>query len=651
LTQTNIRAMGGHRTLRATILAAGFSLAGLGLSNAADAATYYVRADGGTAAQCTGKSDAKYPGTGTNQACAWKHPYIALPPAKTPRIVGGDTLVVGAGNYRMGIGAPGAEGCSTSAPYDCHMPKIPSGTSATAPTRILGKGYNSGCAAPPQLWGSDRAYTIFDLRGSSNVELACLEITDRAACIQDHGAGAACGSSGAWASRGLIAQDSANVKLTDLNIHGLANKGIHAGRLRDWTMTRVALRANGWIGWDGDIGPHNSSNSGNIIFRESEISWNGCAENYPSKDIHACWGQQKGGYGDGLGTHETGGNWVFEDTLVHHNTSDGIDLLYMADGGSVTMKRVWAEGNAGNQLKTNGKARIENSVVVGNCGYFDGRFPGMVSGDHCRAQGNALSIGMFSSSVVDLVNNTITGEGDCLVLSGGGSGSAKLNIWNNVMIGQRDRTGSGENACLHYADGGSPAVNWRKNHVSGVKNNSCPSGSLCGTSPKLVNASNTGFDAMPQSGSPLINAADASVAPAVDHNNLARSTPDIGAMEFGAVAPPTTTTPPSTTTPTTGAITVRAASVVTTSWWEGSKHVYRSNVTVVDSAGKLLPNAKVTGTWTKAGVTSGSAISNADGQAKVPGGSLGYHNTATFCVTGITGTNLKWDGVKRCDSN
>jgi hypothetical protein len=636
-----------NRQWQAMLFAGLLALAGMGLSSTVDAATFYVRSDGGTPTQCTGRSDAAYPGSGTSQACAWRHPFHALPPGRTARIAGGDTLVVGGGNYMIGIGAPGAEHCTSSASYDCHLGKVPSGPSATQPTRIVGKGFDAGCKAPPQLWGTERAFTVFDLRGSSNVEIGCFEVTDRHACIRGHGAGNSCPSTGSWARAGLVAQDSSNVKLTDLNIHGMADKGIHAGRLRDWTMTRVTLRANGWVGWDGDVGAGNSSNSGNIIFRQSEIAWNGCAEKYPSTDIHACWGQQKGGYGDGLGTHQTAGHWLFEDTLVHHNTSDGIDLLYMAEGGSVTFRRVWAEGNAGNQLKTKGNARIENSVIVGNCGYFDGRFPGMVSGDHCRAQGNSLSLGMFNSSVVELVNNTITSEGDCLVLSTGGTSTARLNMWNNVMIGFRDRTGAGENSCLHYAASGTPAINWRKNHVSNVKNNTCPSGSLCGSAPKLVNATHTGFDATPQTGSPLINAADGTVAPSTDYHHRTRSTADIGAVEFGATSTSTTTTTTSSGT----TQTVKAASVATSSWWEGSRHVYRANVTVVDGNGKLVPNATVMGKWTKAGVTDGKAVSDSAGQAKVPGGSLSYRNTATFCVTGISGTNMKWDGVQRCGSN
>ena len=82
-----------------------------------------------------------------------------------------------------------------------------------------------------------------------------------------------------------------------------------------------------------------------------------------------CWGQKAGGYGDGLGTTTTGGQWLIEDAFVHHNTSDGLDLLYMdgAAGTSVTIRRAYAVANAGNQIKTRGNATIENSVMVGSC--------------------------------------------------------------------------------------------------------------------------------------------------------------------------------------------------------------------------------------------------------------------------------------------
>jgi hypothetical protein len=69
--------------------------------------TYYVRPDGGSAAQCTGRANAPYPGSGTAQPCAWDHPFRALPPGGTPRIAGEDTLIIAPGSYMMGLGAPG----------------------------------------------------------------------------------------------------------------------------------------------------------------------------------------------------------------------------------------------------------------------------------------------------------------------------------------------------------------------------------------------------------------------------------------------------------------------------------------------------------------------------------------------------------------
>jgi len=74
-----------------------------------NASTFYVRTDGGSDQQCTGRTDSAYPGSGTAQPCAWDHPFRAMPPGGTPRIAGGDTLVIGAGSYMMGAGAPGAD--------------------------------------------------------------------------------------------------------------------------------------------------------------------------------------------------------------------------------------------------------------------------------------------------------------------------------------------------------------------------------------------------------------------------------------------------------------------------------------------------------------------------------------------------------------
>ena len=215
----------------------------------ADTTTWYVHPDGGSPDQCTGLVNAPYPGSGTDQPCAWDHPFRALPPDGTPRIAGGDTLIIGAASYMMGYGAPGADACESDYPWDCYMPPVPSGPDPAHPTRILGEGWDTGCSDPPELWGAERAYMLLNLTDSSNVEIACLEITDHPDCVEFHSGGLACErdtySFGPWAAIGLYAEDSANVRLHDLNIHGLAHGGVWAGRLTDWTVEDVRIAGNG----------------------------------------------------------------------------------------------------------------------------------------------------------------------------------------------------------------------------------------------------------------------------------------------------------------------------------------------------------------------------------------------------------------------
>ena len=346
-------------------------LAPLGLMamGSVQAATFYVRTDGGDANQCTGRSDAPYPGSGTAQACAWKHPFFALAPGGTKRIAGGDTLLIGSGTYTIGQGAPGAGSCAGAS---CYMPPIPSGPTATARTRFLGK----PGATPPKFLGTG-GVKVLNLEASSNVEVGNLEITDQSDCVYQHSnATANCASTGAWAKTGLSARASSNVWLHDLNIHGMAHQGVLAAGLTNWTVERVKLIANGRVGWVGDLGATgSSSNSGRIVLRDVEVGWNGCGERWQTRTPWACWAQQTGGYGDGLGTTYTGGQWLIEDSYFHHNTADGLDLRYMdgADTTSVIVRRLHAVGNAGNQLKVRGTATIENSVIVSNCGYFNGK--------------------------------------------------------------------------------------------------------------------------------------------------------------------------------------------------------------------------------------------------------------------------------------
>ncbi|UTA53625.1 hypothetical protein L3D22_14920 [Lysobacter soli] len=516
------------------------------MPSTASATTYYVRTDGGTDEQCNGRADAAYPGSGNNVDCAWSHPNYALPTSDRPRIDGGDTLIIGPGEYMIGWESPGlstkSTRCDRSSPYDCYPASPPSGT-AQQRTRILGAGHDTGCKAPPKLWGTNRVDLVFNLQDADNVEVGCLEITDKSDCVEFHANDdVRCERDappfGQWASIGIGAKRSKNVWLHDLNIHGLSGRGVMAGGLRDWTIERVRIHANGWAGWDGDVGEGESSNDGDIVFRNVEIAWNGCAERWQTGEPYACWAQEEGGYGDGLGTGKTDGHWLVEDSRIHHNTSDGLDLLYTDESktATVVVRRVYAAANAGNQVKTAGNALVENSVIVGQCAYFHKKYD-MSDGDMCRAYGNALSIGVGPKQTATVRHNTITGEGDCLILTAGGNATSRVDIYNNALIGQKDVTASDGDmrSCGHYADDSTAVVSFAGNAFWDVKDDMCPPGNVCGREPKIASSDMATFDPAPLAGSPLIDHATQNTSVTSDFLRQSRpmgAAADIGAVEY-----------------------------------------------------------------------------------------------------------------------
>jgi hypothetical protein len=464
----------------------------------------------------------------------------------TTRIGGGDTLIIGPGSYRMGFGAPGAGRCKPEYPWDCHAPPIPSGRDASRPTRILGARWDADCSDPPELWGTERAAHVVDLTGASNVEIACLEITDRAGCAEDHTGGLACGKEsypyGDWAATGIYAEDSANILLRQLDIHGLANTGVRAGRVSDWTLEAVRIAGNGWAGWNGDL-IGDDTNSGTLTFRRWVVEWNGCVETYPGKEPGGCWGQSAGGYGDGVGTGATGGHWVIEDAAFLHNTSDGLDLLYHTRGGSITIRRTIAEGNAGDQLKTAGLAHLENVIAVSNCGFFDGK-PYTHDVDPCRAGGSAVAFALHPGDQATAINSTLTGEGDCLVIAEcvegeTCTGSESILLRNTIFQGNPEFGGAGDTTCLTWTDLTPDLFAVDHAIINGLKAvpDPCPPDNWCGVGPGLVDESIDSFDARLLEESPAVDAGTTEGAPADDFEGRARDVqPDVGAYELWNVA-------------------------------------------------------------------------------------------------------------------
>lgn len=433
--------------------------------------TYYIRNDGGNFEQCTGLSNTPYPGNGSQQDCAFNHLYELLPPGADARMPGGSVVHIASGEYRMGYTKDiyDSGNCYKDWPYGCYMGKIPPGPSVNQPTRILGEGWDQECSNAPVLMGVNKNKRLLNLEESNNVDIRCLEVTDNMACVENHLHGYSARTAGQygydiyrdhaqvcrrdpngsdtdplgdWAVGGIYSQDSNNVILKDINIHGLSSYGIKAGRISNWLMEDVNIVGNGSVGFDGDISG-DDHNSGDIVMRRVNISWNGCVEQLDGS-IAGCWGQDAGGYGDGIGTGATDGHWIIEDSVVANNTSDGVDLLYV-ENGHVSIARTIASGNAGNQFKVAGESMlIENSIGISNCAHFKDQAYDAAT-NLCRAGGNTIGFSFFTdTSRAALINSYVTGNGDGLLGFSRRQGDDKfvatnsLTVVNNIFEGDEE---------------------------------------------------------------------------------------------------------------------------------------------------------------------------------------------------------------------
>jgi len=101
---------GGSMNTRKLVLSV---LAAIGVctfcANNAHATTWYVRNGGGTSAQCTGTTNAVYPGSGSAQPCAFNHPaWVLGAPGGSAKMAAGDTLyIVGDSDNTWNFTVPG----------------------------------------------------------------------------------------------------------------------------------------------------------------------------------------------------------------------------------------------------------------------------------------------------------------------------------------------------------------------------------------------------------------------------------------------------------------------------------------------------------------------------------------------------------------
>jgi Putative Ig domain len=430
--------------------------------------TWYIRSDGGTNTQCTGKTNAAYPGSGSGQACAFNHPYQMLDSSGNwSSFASGDTIQFAdsasashtyyMGEQNSGVGTDWSAQISLCAKganngTGCILPAPPSGT-ASQHTRILGQNAGSchdsahtHLVNPTVLSGIDNAFAVLDTRGTNYVDISCIEVTQPDTCTTIQGSGQ-CSSTSNYVHYGgiilnyMTEQGPSNLTLQDVAVVGVAGSGILGSHLNKassdvFSATDVYVIGNGQAGWNGDGGGCNTSceTVGTMNLSHVMIDWNGCVAVKPydmtkpdtQNKFNYCYGQESGGYGDGF-VQVAAGNMTLnvDHSFFRWNTQDGFDSLHLSDdiktSPAIHISTSWSEGNAGQTFKLGAGSASSaiNNVSISNCRVLAtaSNFPNNPSGwaldnaDTCRAAGNHWAFQLNNATVITLENNTSVGYG------------------------------------------------------------------------------------------------------------------------------------------------------------------------------------------------------------------------------------------------
>lgn len=532
--------------------------------------TWFIRTDGGDRKQCTGKVDAAYRGRGSNEPCAFNNPYQLITNGaygnKDSLIRGGDTIIIRGGPYRMGYKGPGANdywGNCPGDPYGCSMPPLPSGT-AEHPTRLLGENYQH-CDKKTQLFGGYALGVIIDLSGSKNVDVECLELTDHGQCTRvgsvfqkSEGCNTGFPLSD-FAGTGIgTNNETANVLLKNLDIHGLVTQGIQGPIGGTVIADHVRISGNGSAGWNFDDGRGTKSAPTAMVHASYlTVEWNGCNEEYPMKHavpIFSCFDQENGGYGDGVGTPDTPLNFTCDHCIFRYNTQDGLDLLHVS-GSLISIEDSSAYGNMGQQWKMGAMRKVlfQNNLTVHNCRRMSAPMPGAPDGYHrylslfCRAAGDGFAFSVNDEGTYIFRNNSFAGYGTVSydISCSGTCTKANIIFQNNLHIGYKDPIQGGELPAIFYTTGLPRNPFSAKDHNIYYNMRSCPFGFTehC-TNPKIVNmpawngeASLDAINFHLTSGSPARGEGVALPAPSKDYDGVQRpanTAVDIGAFQYVA---------------------------------------------------------------------------------------------------------------------
>ncbi len=469
--------------------------------------TWFVRKDGGSRyssnmphGQCDGLTDGPYPGSGTNQPCAfndarflWQDGSRATGSTQSsfPSYgwvgQGGDTYII-RGSIQDGVswrvGYPNNSSAYDAAsgvyfgipgdPYSSGAPVPLSGTSEQH-TRILGENF-AAChtaGAKTQLHGGFGANMVLDMAGASYVDVACLDITDFSSCgraAQTNTCSTQPGTLDDYATNGIRwSRTSTNDTLTDVHIHGMAATGMIGPTGDGVTMDYMDVIGNAASGWNTDVSD-GTTGTGVLSVKHYNISWNGCTEQYPITDAlpyQDCTDDNIGGYGDGFGTASLPSNpaWniTFDQGIVSYNTQDGLDALHLTgQGSSISVSRTSAFSNMGQQIKIGGASSvIVNNIITTNCNAMRQAIPGTPSGydsrltDFCRAADSGMVAMVGHATNLTMQQNTIYSasstavEIDCDTTYGSCDATSTIDFENNIFVGFLNDNAAG------YVGGGS----------------------------------------------------------------------------------------------------------------------------------------------------------------------------------------------------
>jgi hypothetical protein len=434
--------------------------------------TWYVRTDGGTryssnvpTGQCDGKADVAYPGSGTNQHCAyndfrylWDDDSGAVGQG-TWVIAGGDTVIIRGCTalpsqqnpsnpdcrlgWDMSTGNAPNRWCYGVGSYGCYNPPIPAGT-ASQHTRILGQcvlagncntGNVTNRANLSHLFAGFSLTWSFNVESTQYVDIEGIELTthNHAAaggnCTIGIGAPAnpvACSSSQPlddFAQNGFLTNNTTlNITFQDVYVDGFDSSGFFGPIGGPIVMTRVNSSFNAFAGWNFDDGNSTPDAPGSSITASYvTMNWNGCYQEYPIvHDIPArvCYDTNSEGFGDSWsGQNTTLDSFICDHCVSDYNTKDAFigphtwtTTLTITNSESIgNMGQSWKWG--GNTIPTT--VTFINNLTVANCNRLSQPMTGAPSGYNqyltgfCRAAGNVFGIVIPSGSTWTMANNTL----------------------------------------------------------------------------------------------------------------------------------------------------------------------------------------------------------------------------------------------------